>query len=91
VQAANAKANHTAIDKISENVTLPFKRSFEVATSGAIIGCVLTAEGGCFEGALPGALTGAFGGAIEGTGEAIYSDYIQARAQLKMDLAACPP
>lgn len=92
--AAIAKFNDTVDETIFNNTFLPFKSLAKGTTSGAIVGCVLTVEAGCVEGAVPGALTGAFGGVLEGAGEAVHHDitaYRQAKAQLKKDLASCPP
>jgi hypothetical protein len=93
VRSAIEKANFTVSGKIAENIKVPFKSAAVGAIDGGILGCLLTSEGGCFEGAIPGVLTGALGGAIEGTGDAVYHDitaYIQGMAQLKKDIAACP-
>jgi hypothetical protein len=91
---ANAQSSYsdTLENTAWQNTFVPFKAAGAGAISGGIIGCVLTVEGGCFEGAIPGALTGLFGGAVEGTIQAVSSDikgYRQAKGQLAAALAAC--
>jgi hypothetical protein len=69
----------------------PKKGAPPAAVNGFIIGCVITAEGGC-EGGVPGALTGGMGGLLLGGAKSIYNqfvDYFQVTHQLQSDLAAC--
>lgn len=65
-------AINDAADGMMQNMFLPFKRALAVGIEGGVIGCFVTSEAGCFEGAIPGAATGALGGAIEGAGEQVY-------------------